>query len=275
MRRTFDDLTGPLSLDLRVPAGSVAVDAVETSQLEVELEPLNDAARDALEAVVVELRHRGEGQELVVHVPERRGLGFFGRGPEFGLLVRCPEGASVRSTSASADFEGRGMLGSLEVKAASGDVAADRVSGEAKVQTASGDVELGTVAGRTIIQTASGDVAVERAEQAVRAQLVSGDLVIRDALDSIDATTVSGDQRLEAVSAGSITLQSVSGDINVGVRPGRNVWMDVRSLSGDTSSRLTATDEPSGGDEPVVELRIKSVSGDVEIESAAAAPLER
>jgi Putative adhesin len=275
MRRTFDNVTGPLSLDLRVPAGSIAVDAVETSQLDVELDPRNDAARDTLDAVVVELRHRGEGQELVVHVPERRGFGLFGRGPEFDLRVRCPEGASVRSGSASADFEGRGVLGSLEVKTASGDVEAAHVTGEAKIQTASGDVELGTAAGTATIQTASGDVAVQQAEKPIRAQLVSGDLVIRDAHDSVDATTVSGDQRLGAVSTGAISLQSVSGDINVGVRPGRNVWMDVRSLSGDTSSQLTTTEEPATDEDPVVELRIKSVSGDVEIESAAAAPLER
>jgi Putative adhesin len=273
MKRTFDDITAPLALDLRVAAGRIAVAAEDTTQLEVELEPLNDAAEEVLEAVVIDLRDRDHGRELLVDVPERRGLRMFGRGPEFDLRVTCPERPAVRARSSSADFEARGPLGSLELKTASGDAEAEWIAGDVEMQTASGDVELGTAVGPTRVQTASGDVAIGRAERAVRAHLVSGDLTVRDARDSVEGQTVSGDQRLECVAAGSITLQSVSGDIRVGVRKGTNVWMDVRSLSGDTSSELTpSADAPSPDDAPVVELRIRSVSGDVQIESAAGAP---
>jgi hypothetical protein len=37
MKRTFEDIAGPLALDLRVPAGRVAVTAEETSRREVDL----------------------------------------------------------------------------------------------------------------------------------------------------------------------------------------------------------------------------------------------
>jgi hypothetical protein len=270
MKRTFEDIAGPLALDLRVPAGHVAVTAEETSRLEVDLEPMNEAAEELLEAVVLDLRARGAGRELLVEVPERRGFGLFGRGPEFELRVSCPLRADVTARSASADFEARGVLGSLALKTASGDVEAESVDGEVEIQTASGDVGLAAASGATRVQTASGDVTIGRAERAVRAQLVSGDLTVRDARDSVDAKTVSGDQRLESVGAGTIGLTSVSGDIWVAVRKGTNVWMDVRSLSGDTSSALTPTGDAPADDAPVAELRIKSVSGDVHIESAGA-----
>ena len=275
MKRTFDDVALPLAFDLRVPAGAIAVTAEETSQVDIELEPRNAAAHEALEAVVVDLRRRGEGQELIVEVPERRGFGFFGRSPEFDLRIRCPHHADVKVSTATADFEGRGTFGSFELKSASGDVEAELVDRDVRVQTASGDVSLGGVGGGVSVQTASGDVTIDQAGGRVRAQLVSGDLTIRDARSDVDANTVSGDQGLDAVAAGSIALQSVSGDVRVGVRPGANVWMDVRSLSGDTSSQLTPMDEPSSEDAPLVELRIKSVSGDVTIQPAAAAPVDR
>ena len=273
MKRAFDDITGPLALDLQVAAGRIAVTAENTTTLEVELEPLNEAAEEALAAAVIDLRPGGDGTTLVVEVPERRGFQLFGRGPEFDLRISCPPRPDVKARSSSADFEGRGVFGSLALKTASGDVQAERVDGEVQIQTASGDVELGTASGPARVQTASGDVAIGRADRQLRAQLVSGDLTVRDARDSVEGQTVSGDQRLECVAAGSITLQSVSGDIRVGVRQGANVWMDVRSLSGDTSSELTpTTDAPPDDDAPLVELRIKSVSGDVQVESAAGAP---
>jgi DUF4097 and DUF4098 domain-containing protein YvlB len=274
MQRTFDNVTGPLTLDLRLQAGSIVIEAKHTNQVEVELEPLNEAARQALDAVVVDLRARGDGHLLVVEVPEWRGMGFFGRGREFDLRIRCPERPDVKVRCASADFAARGALAALEVKTASGDVEAAQVDGEVRLQSASGDVELGAVGGSIDLNTAAGDVTIGRAEGSVRARLVSGDFALRDARDSVEVQTVSGDQRLEAVSGGSIGLGSVSGDIRVGVRQGTNVWMDVRSLSGDTTSELTPTDGPASDDARLVELRIKSVSGDVQIESAAASPIE-
>jgi hypothetical protein len=273
MKRSFDDITGPLTLDLHVPAGRIAVSAEETTRLEVELEPMNEAAEEVLDAVVIDLRQRGDHPELLVDVPERRAFRLFGRGPEFDLRISCPHRPEVKARSSSADFDGQGPLGSLGLKTASGDVDAEWIDGEVEVQTASGDVELGTAVGPTRVQTASGDVAISRADRAVRAQLVSGDLTVRDARDSVEGQTVSGDQALEAVASGSVMLESVSGDIEVGVRKGTNVWMDVRSLSGDTSSELTPTaDAPADDDAPLVELRIKSMSGDVRIRSAAGAP---
>lgn len=274
MKRTFEHVTGPLTLDLRIPAGSIAVDAEDITDVDVELEPLNESARRILDSVTVDLRTRGGERVLLVDTPDRGAFSFLGRSPEFDLRVRCPDLPAVRARSGSADFEGRGAFASLALKTASGDTDVARVDGDASVQTASGDVHIGLAGGGTTVQTASGDVTMDRAEREVRAQLVSGDLTLRDARDSVEVRTVSGDLVLEGVTSGSIVLVSVSGDIRVGVRKGANVWMDVRSVSGDTSSELTPTEGPPSDDAPVVELRIKSVSGDVQIESAAPATLD-
>ena len=80
--------------------------------------------------------------------------------------------------------------------------------------------------------------------------------------------TASGDQRIGAVAAGSVDVQSMSGDISIGIRQGSNVWVDARAMSGDLSSEVELGDEPPAEDAPLVELRATSMSGDVTVRRA-------
>ena len=273
MERVFDT---PRSLTLRIdlPAGEAFVDGEQTAQTLVGLEPLDDAARAVVDAVRIELREYPEGDVLAVEIPERRG--FFGRNPHFALHVRCPEGTSVEARTRSAGLAGRGVLGAVRAKTASGDVTIEQALGNVEIQTASGDVEVGSARAETSVTTASGDVSVDTAFGPVQAHVVSGDVTVEDALDAVEANSVSGDVRLEAVGPGSVRAKSVSGDIRIAVRRGYDVWLDVNTLSGDTASELEPSTGPDASDgDPLVELRAKTVSGDVEIVRAAATAGER
>ena len=129
-------------------------------------------------------------------------------------------------------------VGSFEAKTASGDVEIEEVQGDARVKTASGDVSLESVGGQTQIQSTSGDVALQQARGEVVVQAVSGDLWLRDAGAGVHANTVSGDLRLEAVVAGVVEAQTVSGDVYVAVRRGSRVYVDATTISGSTGSEF-------------------------------------
>ena len=88
---------------------------------------------------------------------------------------------------------------------------------------------------------------------------------VDDAGASVKIRTASGDQRVGGVTAGRVELQSMSGDITVGIRQGSNVWVDARAMSGDLSSELELGDEQPPEDAPLVELRAASMSGNVEV----------
>jgi DUF4097 and DUF4098 domain-containing protein YvlB len=94
---------------------------------------------------------------------------------------------------------------------------------------------------------------------------VSGDVRLDDAGGPVTVQTVSGDQRLGAVVEGAVTLKSVSGDMHVGIRAGSSLWIDARSVSGDTSSELELGDAPPANGGPLVELRATAMSGDIRI----------
>jgi DUF4097 and DUF4098 domain-containing protein YvlB len=261
--------TLPVALEVRLASGRIVVETLDTPTTEVRVDALNDAAAEQLSEVRVEDRQSSTEHVVYVEVPEQRGFGFrFLRNPDFEVRISCPHGARLDARTRSADLDVRGRLGALRVKTASGDVEVQEVERSAEVAAASGDVEIESAGGSVDVSTASGDVRVGHAGGPLSANLVSGDLTVRDAADAVTATTVSGDQQLDAVARGTVALRSVSGDVSVAVRRGVSIFLDVRSVSGDTVSELETSDAPSD-DGPQLELRVNTVSGDVHIRRGA------
>jgi DUF4097 and DUF4098 domain-containing protein YvlB len=144
------------------------------------------------------------------------------------------------------------------------------VTGSVNVKSASGDVRLRNVGGSVSAQSASGDIQVDVVGGPVSIATASGDLQIGEAHDDVSANTVSGDQDHGVVTQGRLNATSVSGDISIGVRRGSKVHLDCNTVSGDTTSELELTSDAPAGDGPLVEIRAKTVSGDIRITRAAA-----
>ncbi len=285
MRTETYSTPGPLRLNLEIPAGEIEIETGSTDETHVELEALanNDAIRELVENSRIELIGRGDGHEVVVEAKARHGVWIsFSRGPDirFGgpdvrLRITCPHGADLEVRTKSADLRARGEYGTVDLKTVSGDIQVEKAKGTTRIKTASGDVHIENVASSLEVQSVSGDLHVGAVRGDIRAQLVSGDVHVRDAGGSISTNTVSGDQRFEAVQQGRAELKAISGDVMVGVRAGSRVYVDANTLSGSTSSELELSDAPvqetQAEDAPLVELFVKTVSGDVRIERALAA----
>lgn len=264
VRRESFPVSGPVSLVVRVPAGAVEIEAVETTEATVELEPLRGSSAAAVEEATVTLRERPERPELIVEI-ESWGLRMLRRGASVRIAARVPVGSDVEVASASADVKSRGSVGKVEVKTASGDISFGEIAGQARVKSVSGDVDIERVGGPGTVQTVSGDVGVQLFEAEATVNTVSGDVKVAEARSSLRVQTVSGDANVAAATEGQMTMQSVSGDLKLGIRQGSKVYIDARSTSGNTSSELSVGAEPPASDGPLVELRAKSVSGDINI----------
>jgi len=265
---------GELRLRLHLPAGRIELTTWDQPTTEVEIEPIGgDAAAAELAASVKQqLRDRpGGGHELVIETPGRRGILGFRREPELRFAISAPHGAHLYAETASADVDGQGRLGGVDVRTASGDVTLEQVSGDALVKAVSGDVSLSEVGGDARVNTVSGDVSVGSVSGNLAINLVSGDAQVDDAAASVEIKSVSGDVQLDAVRRGEVRLQSVSGDLTIAVTRGARVWMDVSSLSGDTSSELDVSDGGSTG-EADLRVRANSTSGDIKLRRSQRAP---
>jgi hypothetical protein len=244
---TFKIASSP-RLIAQLPAGALEVDAQPGTEAFVRLTPVVDdeESREVIERAQIELF----GNELVVKVKDRRfGLG---RQPEIRAEIRCPERTKAEVHVGSADIRMRGVLADVKTHVASGDVELDRVEGRLQAHAASGDLEVGFVRDDVEAHSASGDVSLRRSEGGVSVRSASGTVALGDA------------------GGGPVHVQSASGDISIGVRSGRRVAVDVRTVSGQATSEIPL-DDPGGedGDAPLVEIKATSVSGDVRIERAA------
>lgn len=268
MQKTFE-VAGAVEAEIHLAAGDVLVETGEPGRVDVDLVAHDEESQRAVDAARVELANG----RLIVDVPLRKG-GFglalvFGRGG-IDCRVRCPEGSNVTARTKSADVTTRGALGAIEVATASGDVRTDRSAGPVTVKSASGDAAIGDTDGNVSVQTASGDVELGAVGGTVTVQTASGDLTVVEARGDVSASTVSGDQHLLAVSRGRVASHAVSGDVTIGVRRGSAAYLDCSSTSGDTSSDLDGLDGAPDGERPLVEIRAKTVSGDIRIVRAAA-----
>ena len=252
---------------VRVPAGEVTIGCADVGETTVELEALrgDEVTRDAIERATVEQR----GGEIVVEIG-KAGWGFFGRSPHVGVTVRCPHGTALECNTASADVTATGRLGDAEVKSASGDVVLHHVAGALAVNSASGDVRVERLDGDGRVNTVSGDLRVGSAHGELTANTVSGDLDLVELHRDVVAQSVSGDQRLRSVRSGEIKVQSVSGDVAVGVLAGTRLFIDANSMSGDVRSDLDVGDQPVGEGGAEANLRVKTVSGDIAVTRAVA-----
>lgn len=276
MRQQFAT-PGPVVVRIRGAGGMVVVDTADTDTTEATVEALrdDDATNDALARLTVLHEERGGRHEVRVELPDVKG-GFLRRGPRVAIRVRCPFGSDLDVRTSSADVTVTGRAGGVQVKSASGDVLLPVLDGALDAVTASGDIAVAEVGADASVKTASGDARIGRVTGGLSAGSVSGDISVGEARAGVELSTVSGDIELDTVRAGSVRLQSVSGDVSVGVPPGLGLWLDVASVSGATSSELDVQDVQDGPDVeepgPRLELRVRTVSGDVVVRRAAPVP---
>jgi len=274
MQKTFD-VAGPVELEIKLNSGEIEVDATDSvERVEVELTAHDEASQELIDNGRVELQQHQQRPHLIIDLQQRRSGGFnlgslFGRSG-ISCRVRVPSSSSLTVRTKSADVSARGTLSGANVATASGDIELDRVEGGVNIKSASADVRMHEVTGGVNVQSASGDVEVDVVRGPINVASASGDVTIREAYNDVSTNTVSGDQEHGAVLRGRLAAHSVSGDVHIGVRRGSKVFLDCNTVSGDTSSELDVASEAPAGDGPMLEIRAKTVSGDILITRAPA-----
>ena len=270
MQKSFD-VQGPVELDVRLTSGDIEVDPTAEGRVEIELIAHDEESQRLVDNARIELSPHGHRPTILVDVPQKKGfsISIFGRSG-IECRIRCPHDSGLSVRTKSADISTRGTIGGLNVQTASGDLDVNRVSGGVNVKSASSDFSAREVGGGVNIQTASGDIDLSIARGPVNVTSVSGDISIGEAYDNVNANSVSGDQDHGAVMQGVVAAHSVSGDVTIAVRRGSKAFLDCTTVSGDTTSELELTSDAPAGDGPLVEIRAKTVSGDIRITRAPA-----
>jgi DUF4097 and DUF4098 domain-containing protein YvlB len=261
MNQTFQTRE-PLNLSVSVPAGSLDIEAAaDAAETTVEVERL-DKAMDPSE---LECRLSHDGTSLEVKVGRKRY-----RDGQYRVTIRTHEGANLDIATGAAEVRAPGAFGSCKYRSGSGDATFGDLRGRSSMKTGSGDVTVSNAFHELGIDVASGSITVGTAHRRAAIHNVSGTVDVGEAKFDLTARSVSGDLRIGSTARGSVSLTSVSGDIDVGVAAGKRTYLDVHSISGDMRSDLDVSSAPHADGAPDVELRAKTVSGDVTIRRAEA-----
>jgi len=256
-------VTGPITVAVKISAGSLEVVAEERASAEVDIQPADGRpeSRELAEEIEVELR----GTTLSITEPSRQG--WRRRDASVALTVRVPLDSTVSTRTASAAVACHGRFATVDLEGASGDAYAEHVTGDAAIQTASGDIRTGRVDGALRVKAASGGLTAGRVGGAVSYKTASGDFEIEEAGGDVEAKTASGDVRVGSAAGGIVRITTVSGDVGIGVRAGTAVYFDVSTVSGSTRNGLdmSAGDESNGHK---LTLQLRTVSGDIDIHRA-------
>ena len=270
---------GSVSLQIKLPSGRVVVTTVDEPRTSVELVPIGRRGSDAVDHVEVSADER-QGRHIVrIEQMDKISWGpiQLARGGDVEARITCPRGADLELSGGSTDLLVEGTLGDVSVRTASGDARLEAVQGKLQVKTASGDISVAELQSESSLMTVSGDLTVGRCDGSLVARAVSGDVGIGSLRGLLTLSTTSGEVEVRSVEAGEVRMETVSGDVRLGVSRGTRVWVDAASVSGDLASELglddREPDEVEAEAGAVVPLHVKTVSGDVSIVRASEAAI--
>ena len=187
------------------------------------------------------------------------------------IIIEVPEGQmkEIEVNSRSGDIVcSCAMARKMIVRSTSGDVTlqpeTEKTAEKMTVSTVSGDAEVHGSALEGEASSMSGSVTVDGVFETLEMKSTSGDVEFTGSVLELSASSISGDVTLtvENTTLRQITAKSTSGDVEIDLPDGlKNVHAECATVSGDCCSRVS-----DAGYNAAVQIRAKSISGDVTVE---------
>ncbi|MET0449246.1 MAG: hypothetical protein ABW004_12610 [Aeromicrobium sp.] len=278
---TSFDTTGPVELivdsilrsDIRIVAGDDHAATVDIRPRDPQ-RPLDTKAVGIAEVDLV------DGILRVRLRPQRR-YSWFTDGGAVDIDVRVPIGSRLHVESGMGAIVADGEFAAAWLRSGMGDLRVDQVAslvaktgmGDVIVGGSDGDVVVGTGGGLVRIGSVGGALEVRNSNGSTEIDAVGGPAHVRSSNGSIDigatgsdvtAKSANGSIRVAEVVRGSISASTSTGAIDIGVKPGAAVWLQLDTKQGRIINTLDAGDGPAAtGD--TVEVRARSSYSDVTI----------
>ncbi|MGV0813834.1 DUF4097 family beta strand repeat-containing protein [Mycolicibacterium boenickei] len=257
---------GPITAVVEVVAGAVRLAATDREDTVVEIRPRDpERASDVRAAEQARIDFRNG---TLVVTAGRKVLSL-GRGGAVRVDIGLPTRSRLNLSSASADMDADGAYSDSRFASASGALRVATVNGNLKADTSSGDVTVGDLVGDARIATASGDAAIERIDGDAKFQAASGSLAIGTLRGNLKMQTASGSVAVTAAVTGALSVQTGSGEVEVGIPEGTAARLELKTRSGTVDNALQTSDGPADGDETFI-VHAHTGSGDISVRRAEA-----
>jgi hypothetical protein len=193
----------------------------------------------------------------------------FANGAPIRLEVPDERMDTIELNSRSGDINCRcAFARNMTVRSTSGDVSlhpeTEKTAMKLLVSTVSGEADVNGSAMAAEVSSMSGDVTVDGVFESLQVKSTSGDAKFSGSVAELTASSVSGDAEItiENTTLKRIDAHSTSGDVEITLPAGiTGVHAECSTVSGEVLSRVS--DAGSGA---AVQIRAKSISGDVRVE---------
>ena len=256
----------PITASVEIVSGSVRISATDRDDTVVQVSPRDpDRASDVriAEGARVDFRNGA------LTVSAGRRFISLGRGGAVIVDIEMPSRSRLQVSSVSARVRADGEFGDCRFSTVSGDAEIESVTGNIKADSVSGEITIDAMAGAAAVSTASGDARIGEVTGDVKFRAASGSLSVRRLQGTVNAETSSGDIAVAAAVNGEISVQTSSGEVEVGIEEGTAARLDLRTHSGEVRNTLQSTDGPVDGDETLT-VYVRTASGDVSVQRATA-----
>jgi hypothetical protein len=274
----------PISVTLEVGVGDIRVAAADRRDTVVDVRPSDPSKKADVDAARQTRVEYANGALLVRSPKGWRQWMPRGGTESIDVRIELPSGSAVRGGAGVGALRCTGRIGechyrtgvgelsleragTVELKAGAGAVTVEDVAGSAEIKTA-GEVRIGRVDGTASIRNANGDTWIGEVTGEARVRAANGAIVVDAARAAVDAKTANGNVRIDDVSRGSVVAQSACGTIEVGVRDGVAVWLDLDTKYGTVRNDLEAGGRPQPAEE-TVEVHARTSMGDITIHRTA------
>lgn len=263
------DATARVRVSISNVTGSVNVSAWDRNEVEV-TGHLGNGSKP--------LQITGSNDDLEIKVePEGGGSGnWFNWGGDSRMApstleLHVPKGASLDVGVVSAPLVVDGMDGgNIEVNTVSGKARINVRTPSLKVDSVSGNIELAGHAEQADLQTVSGDILAPVLGSEVKLQTVSGRIQASGGpWQKLTLSTVSGEVQLSGGLAahGSIGIDSMSGDVQLGLPGNVSANIHANTFSGDLRSDFGSPRKPEHGPGSTLDAQVGDGNGKINVET--------
>ncbi|WP_326639924.1 DUF4097 domain-containing protein [Streptosporangium sp. NBC_01755] len=271
----------PISATIELSVGDVQIIAGDRSDTVVEVRP-SDAGDDSDVDAAHKTRVEYANGTLTIRGPKARILDLSKKTRSVDVLIELPAGSHVHADLSVADLRGIGTLGECRLKASvghfrlertgplrlstsGGDITVEAIAGNAEVSTGTGRVHIGEIDGSAVIKNSNGNTDLATVTGDLQVRSANGDIRVDRAEATVEARTSNGGIRLGQVRRGTVTLNTATGHLDIGIAAGTAAWLDLNTAHGRVENALEALGHAPQTSEQSVEVRARTSFGDITV----------
>jgi DUF4097 and DUF4098 domain-containing protein YvlB len=268
----------PISVTLEFAVGDVRIAASDRTDTTVEVRPSDEADESDVQAAE-QIRVDFTNGVLRVTGPKRV-FDFSKKTRSVDVSIELPSDSQLSAHLVAGEIRCTGRLGECRLKTTGnvrlertgplrlhtglGHITADSISGAAEISTGTGKIQLGEIEGAAEVKNSNGDTTIAAVTDDVRVRNANGAIDIERAGGGVDVKTSNGSIRLGEVARGAVTLETATGDLEIGIAEGTAARLAVNTGFGHLHNLLENASRPEETDE-TVEVRGRTSYGDITI----------